>query len=285
MSKPSTFIGQTALAAILAIAASCSDKGHRPDALVMVDTSVLTRGELNEALPYGLSPTDSAKFAETYIRSWIDDKLIDQIAARNIPDTKEIDRLTTEYRRQLILHEYRRKMAASYAQADFPEDSLKAWYDRYGTTLRTTAPLIKGIYLKLPAESAVVTDMRRRIHSTRQSDIDRIEHTGVPVASDYEYFRDRWVEWAHIESKLPEDFNDDGESWLRANRKADITSGGFIHLLDITEYLPSGSKMPYELAAPLILEKLIADSRQEYDRRLRRELYDKALADGKIVIY
>ena len=277
-------LNNTALAAIALIVASCNDNG-RYDALASVGTAVLTHAELHDAMPLGLSQTDSAKFAETYIRNWIDDKLIDQIAVHNIPDTREIDRLTEEYRRQLILHEYRNKMAESYAETEFPDDTLKAWYDLYGATLRTTAPLIKGIYLKLPAESPVVADMRRYIRSTKETDIDKIEQNGAPIASDYEYFRDRWVEWSYIEAKLPEYFIGNDDSWLRTNKKLDRTSGGFTHLLDITEYLPTGSKMPYELAMPLIRERLIADSRQEYDRQLRRELYDKALADGKIVIY
>lgn len=276
-------ITSIALAAISLIAASCGHK--QPDAIVTVEDAVLTRNELHDAMPHGLTAADSARFAETYIRNWIDDQLIEKIAIRNIPDTREIDRLTREYRRQLILHEYRVKMAEAYAQNDFPDDTLRQWYDQYGSTLHTTSPYIKGIYMKLPAESPALADARRHIRSTRQKDIDRMEQAEATVATDYEYFRDQWVEWKHFEAKLPGDFTADSETWLKNNRKLDMTSGGFTYLIDITDYMPAGAKMPYEMAVPVIREKLMANSKQEYDRRLRSELYDKALADGKIVIY
>ena len=71
---------------IAAAAASCI-KEVPADAIVAVGNATLTLSDLRKAIPAGLSATDSATFAESYINSWISDMLITEIAEKNIPDT------------------------------------------------------------------------------------------------------------------------------------------------------------------------------------------------------
>ena len=77
-------------------------------------------------MPLGLSPSDSTKFARAYIRSWIDSKLVGEIAARNIGDIDRIDQLVEEYRNDLIMWEYRQRMYESHADKPLSSDSINA---------------------------------------------------------------------------------------------------------------------------------------------------------------
>ena len=90
-----------------------------------VGTDVLYLEDLKQAIPLGLSDADSTKLAQQYIRNWVEDVLFYQNAIRNIPDTKDIDRLVENYRRSLIEHEYQRsRMAEDEHHPETPEDAL-----------------------------------------------------------------------------------------------------------------------------------------------------------------
>ena len=63
-------------------------------------------------MPGGLCEADSIKFARAFIRKWMDENLVSEIAASEI-DMAGIEQMVDEYRRQLVMWEYRRQMADS----------------------------------------------------------------------------------------------------------------------------------------------------------------------------
>lgn len=270
----------TAAGALLLI--SCHNNAST-DAIATVGNASLSRSKVENAVPHGLSSQDSTRFAHAYIRNWIDDRILEVYAADELPDMDMIDKLTEEYRRQLIIQEYRRLLTNERIDADYPEDTIRAAYASMKHQLRTPAPLVRGLLLKLPDASPSVAEARRLYRSDRQKDIDRLEQ--LPDAMDYEYFRDRWMEWSSVAARVPADYGSEQESWPVTHRHLDFSTGGFNYMLSITECLPEGSIMPYEVARPYVLEKLLADSRVDFDRKLRRELYDKGMNDGKIVLF
>ncbi len=56
-----------------------------------------------------------------------------------------------------------------------------------------------------------------------------------------------------------------------------------MYLLDIDDYLPAGSPMPYEAAEPLVRERLLTLRRLDYDKRLRNALYAAGVENGTVV--
>ncbi|MDE6288971.1 MAG: hypothetical protein K2M00_09330, partial [Muribaculaceae bacterium] len=129
----------------LFLLASCGGK-KEPVAdenyLVRVGTARLTSADLHRSIPPGLSPEDSARYVKVYVKDWIDAHLISDIAPAEI-DMTEIDRLTEEYRKKLVLLEYRRRLFNSYADS-IPEDSLRAYYDVHKGDFILERPLIRG---------------------------------------------------------------------------------------------------------------------------------------------
>ena len=76
------------------------------DELAALDGQTLTVQQLREAIPAGLSEEDSTRLAQAFIRNWIDTRLVEKLASERV-DMDEIDRLTAQYRRDLISQRYR----------------------------------------------------------------------------------------------------------------------------------------------------------------------------------
>ena len=84
---------------ILILSTACSkNEQNSGDILVTVGNAVLTIDDLRKQLPSGLSEEDSIALSHSYIRSWIDSRLISEIASQNIGDLSEIDRMTEPQR-------------------------------------------------------------------------------------------------------------------------------------------------------------------------------------------
>ncbi len=271
--------------AALAMLSACSGE-NKPDGdtkiLVQLGEDILTTADVSSKLPGGLTPDDSVKYVRAYAKGWIEAKLISNIASGEI-DMTEINRLTEEYRNSLIMMEYRRRMFAAHADAIL-DDTIKSYYDQHKADFVLERPLVKGVYLKVPDDASNLATLKRLYISDRQNDIDRLEKEVLTSAIHYDYFRDHWIDWEQIENKIPYDFGQPLDKWLRTNRKLDTSLGGFTYLLMISEVLPIGSPMPFEAAKQLIIGRIQNTNRQAYDAQLTRGLYDQALQSGKLIV-
>ena len=251
-----------------------------PGALVVVGNHCLTRAEVDAHMRAGLSAADSTEMARAYIRSWIDGRLVTEVASEEV-DMAEIDRLTDEYRTELIKAQYRRTMAMQASDGMFAPDSLRAFYDSRHDEFVLERPMLRGIYLKVRDDAPNLPILRRLFKSDRATDIDRLEKEAL-TAVHYDYFRDRWVNLDQVETRIPIDFSAQVTASLQAGKPLDVHSGGCVYLLSVSEYLPSGSVMPFEAAEPLVRERLLTTHRMAYAARLRNELFSTAL-DREIV--
>jgi hypothetical protein len=279
---------KTSLITILyLLASSCSKDEKSPNSssdntvLVKVGRESLTVAELSKELPAGLTDEDSTKFARAYIRNWIDNRLVSEIAATDI-DMTEIDKMVNEYRNQLIMWEYRRQMFESHSESNMPEDSILAFYNQNREDFKLSRPLIRGVYVKLEEDSKDVKAIKKLYKSTKTEDLDQLEKLANNSAIHYDYFRDKWIDWEQVESRIPYDFGPNPDAFIKSHRNLEISLGGFTYLLSISDYLSTGSIMPLETARPLIESRLINRKRKDYDANLRKRLYDNAIKTGKI---
>ncbi len=240
----------------------------------------LTRTEVFENMPGGLTSGDSARFVKAYVNNWVDSHLVSEVAAGEI-DMSEIDRLVADYRNTLIMQEYRRRMFEAHA-AFVPDDSVKAYYELHKDEFVLERPMVKGTYLKVPDDAKNLSVLRRLYRSDKAGDADRLEKEVLSSAIHYDYFRDRWVDWEQIETRIPYDFGSSEALWLKNNRSLDRSLGGFTYLLYITDVLPAGKPMPLDAARNLVVNRLINQNRKAYDAQLMQTLRSEAEADGRL---
>ncbi len=271
-------------AAALASCAKGEPASVPSDAIASIDNEFLRMSQVRAQMPGGLSADDSAKFVQAYCQKWIDDRLILRVASKEV-DMTEIDRLVEEYRRELISSEYRRQMARHADTGVFSDDSLMAYYESHRKDFVLDRPLVKGVYLKLPDKAEHIAEIKKLYNSTRPQDMDKLEKAALGSAIHYDYFRDRWVDWEQIESKIPYEFPGGSAAFLHAGKPLNISNGGFTYLLSVSESIPAGEVMPFEAAKPLIRERLLSQLRRSYNNELMKTIYDRSLKKGVLVLY
>lgn len=255
-------------------------KAQAADAIAVVGQYTLTASQLSKDIPAGLSAGDSLRYVRAYVKEWVESQLISDIASRDL-DMSEIDRITEDYRRRLIMMEYRRQMFRTHA-AEIPDDSLRSFYESHKEEFVLDRPMVRGTYLKVPDDIANLRVMRRLYRSDKPADADLLEKEVLIGAIHYDYFRDRWVDWEQIETRIPYDFGERSCAWPSPHKYLDTSAGGFTYLLYITDVIPAGSTMPFEGAREEILVRMLNAERRAFDARLLQDLWETSLQNGDL---
>ena len=117
---------------VMCVVGGCNQQPSLSDAqglVVKLHDRGLSRESLLQALPKRLSSADSLIWTESYLKQWIKDELVYDVAQRNMDDeTKaEIDRLVDSYRRSLVRYRYQEQLVKERLSANITEAEKEAF--------------------------------------------------------------------------------------------------------------------------------------------------------------
>lgn len=276
------------VALCVAFLTACKPGLQNPDTrgefLVRVGDSTLTRENLAENIPAGLPEADSARQARAFIRSWIETQLISQAAGKSLINNEEIERMVEDYRRDLIAREYFNRYYSAATAKGFPADSVTAYYQKHKDLFLLERPVVRGIYVKVPAKHPRLNEIRKLMASGREADVDKLEKAVLSPEIHYDYFRDRWVDLQLIESKIPVEINATTIASFRNKGNITLNDNDFIYLLKISDFIDAGETAPREFADEKIRTAMEFERRGELERTLQRDLLQQARNRGEIEI-
>lgn len=252
--------------------------------LVEVDGNFLYQEDLALAQPAGLSKDDSVLFAENYIRNWVEDILLYETASRNIPDNEKINQLVEHYRRALIMHSYQQNLIEQKLSAEITEEEIKEFYDKNKNLFVLDAPLIKGLFIKVPLKEPGVNNVRTWYKKNTPENIEKLEKFSLKGAVDYLYFYDRWLPASDLVSRIPFAVQD-AESYLDQHRQTEVKDEQFCYFLNVDDYLGAGQEKPLDFARTEIKEILMNLKQVDFMRKVKADLYKNASDRNRITYY
>lgn len=265
----------------------CACKQTRPiddaDVLVRVKDRVLGREEIQRQIPRSLSSADSLLMAESLAKKWVKDALVYEVALRNLEreERAEVDRLVEEYRHSLIRYRYEEQLVRERLSSDFQESDKLRFYEENQSKFVLDKALIKGLFLKVPADAPGLADVKKWYRSTSESAVEKIEKYSVQNAVIYDYFYDKWVDFDQVMDNIPMRVTD-ANAFLKANRYVEMCDSTYCYLLNISDYLPIGRVAPYDYAGPQIIEMLTNQRKVQFLKDFEDELYNDAVKHGDV---
>jgi len=251
--------------------------------LVKVHGNSLHRSEVEKLIPSNLSSADSFLLAENYIEKWIKDVLTFEVAKRNIGrEEVEINRLVEEYRRSLLRHRYQEYMIRNRLTAEIRAYEKVAFYEENIHKFVLKKNLIKGLFLKIPAESSGLADVRKWYKSANPDDLENIEKFSIQNAAIYDYFYDQWIDFDEMLNKIPIQVSNKVQ-FLKTNRQVEVTDSVYCYFLNISEYLPVGDVAPFEYADTQIQEMMVNKRKMDFLKNFEEELYQDAIRKGEVI--
>ena len=248
--------------------------------LVTVKDSVLTKEAVERMIPAGLEAADSIAMFETILNNWVQHQVLARVAEENLTDMDRIDRLTREYRDQLIIEDYLRKMTSTGSGTPSVKE-MKTYYDAHPEEFILSQPILKGAWLQT-SDDAQIEQLRQWMQSKEESSLDQLEKYGMKHAMRYEYFGDTWVPWSEVTERIPYRFGN-ADEFLADNNDFETVKGNEIYLLHVREWLPSGAQEPFESARQKIAGILMDRTTEDKRASLIRSIYQNAMKEGTLV--
>lgn len=277
----------------LAIAVGCGRTKTDPvnadtDFVAQYRDSVLRLSDVLRRLPPGISAADSSELIRKIVDQWIEGFLIEDLAAGQIDDMDRIDALTASYRRSLIADSYRRKMRRNGVQP-VDIDGVKAYYKAHSAELKLERPIVKGIFIRIPASSRYLDDIRQWMRQADPDSYDALENTGRREATAFRYFADQWTDFDVIAGEIPSRLGD-GDLFVESTVDYETELNGTVYMLHLTDFRRSGEIMPEEYASPIIEDRMKALHLADYEAGLMKALRASAvekeiLKEGNYIIH
>lgn len=250
------------------------------DILLRYGEKELKYSDVVAQIPDGVTYGDSMLLFNTIVDAWINDVVLSEFAEERLLDISTINRRVSEYRNALIVQEYLTRMRETQTPK-IEEQKIKEYYETNRKDLKLEQPLIKGVFLKVNAESSGQESIKKYLTSSDPNAIDKLEQDWFDRALEYNYFRDKWIDWKTLSSMMPYRFGD-AEIFLRENDFLEIRHGDCNYYLQISEYLPVGEEQPYEFARIWISDLLTQTELKQYQSDLVESIIKKAIKENKL---
>lgn len=247
--------------------------------LVEVGDSTLYLNDVERQIPSGLNPQDSLALFNSIVENWLKSMIMKDVAASNIDDFEKINKLTEEYRNNLIIEQYLKSKEEEIEKISSAE--IEDYYSNHQESLELQYPLVKGIFIKIPDTDDKYNSIKKWIFNGNSASIDNIEKYGLKEAALYELFKDHWIDWNEIADEIPYRFYD-ADAFLSSTKNFETSYGGWTYLLHIYDYVPAGEKIPKEYANKLIEEILRKERVTLLRKNLLNSLYKQGVKEKKI---
>ncbi|GHT74372.1 hypothetical protein AGMMS50262_07200 [Bacteroidia bacterium] len=272
----------TALIVLSLLAVSCrKETASTVEGIVRVGDRILTQVDLNEALPPFSNPDDSTLAAEHYIRSWINDNLLYEVAKKNISNKETIDQLVENYRKSLIIYQYQEELVNEKVSKTIDDRSIAEYYEANKERFRLDRPLIKGLFLKIPIGAPQIEKVRSWYRNITPATVDDMEKYCVKNAGSFDCFVDKWVDLNELMDNWPVNYTNETDV-IRSNKFIEQKDDTYYYFLNISGYVLAGDITPLEFVKSNIKEILINQKKIDFLRKTEEELYNKALNNGQI---
>lgn len=262
---------------------SSRSKTNAADALVTVNGESLYEEDLRKAMPIGLHGADSTRFADAYIRNWVEDAVLFMQAEDNIPRDVKVDELVASYRRSLIMHVYQEELVRQKLDKELSDADMQSYYDAHKDLFRATRPYVKGLFLKVPSGSSQLGKVRTWYRNPDGENLDRLEKFSVSSAVQFDYFADRWKPVSELSAKIPLAALSSSDGYLKTNRNVEVRDTAYCYFLHVDEFVGTGEQLPFDVVKSEIKEMLINIKRVDFIRQTKKDLYERALKNKEII--
>ena len=250
------------------------------EAVAKVKDRILTREEVELQMPKGISSADSLMRAESIVKKWIIDVLMDDVAYHNVGDDKAgIDLLVNEYRRSLIRHRYQERIVRDKISAEINEYDQMEYYEENKDQFVLSENLIKGLFIKVPVSAPRLDNLRKWYVSGSEDALEEIEKYSIQNAIIYDYFYDHWETFTGVMEKIPYQITN-AVQFLNVNNHFEVTDSTHVYFLNISDKLLVGGPAPFDYVKTQI-QSMIANKRKiDYLREFGETLYLDAVRKG-----
>jgi hypothetical protein len=241
---------------------------------------------LTELLPKGISPEDSARMAERYVRSWVRKHLLISEAAKKIElDQQELERKVQDYRYSLMVYEYEKEYVRKNLNREISEEEVQAYYEKNKDNFQLKQNIVRALLVKIPKNSPKSGNLREFMQLNKPGDKEKVKAYAYRFATHYKLDDEVWVNFDELIMNTPLAGMPNKVQWLRNNKYAETSDEDHIYFLRIQDYKITDEISPLEFVRDQIETIIVNKRKTELAAKLEEEVYENARKTNAFEVY
>lgn len=264
---------------------SCQDNSHTIDAekpIARVGNRYLYASDI-KGIGSGLTKEDSLYQVNIQIDQWIRDKLMEQVAERNIASSSEIERMVMDYRASLIMSSYETALLNQRLDKEITPQQLSEYYNNNIEQYQSGLSWIRCLFVKAEKNSEDVNQLRKWFKSENGVDFERIKLFCAQNQTTHMLNEGLWIKLKTLKQHIPSSMITNRH--LKEGRILDQTDEDFIYLLQVFEYRDKDEATPLPQVKDEIARILLHQRKNNIMRQIRDDIYADAKSKNQFEIY
>jgi hypothetical protein len=250
-----------------------------------VANKVLTVEELSKNVPDYLDATDSALWADDYIKKWVQRELLLLKAEENLKgNEKDVKQELEEYRNSLIVFRYKNELIRQKMDTTVKESDIRKYYNEHLESFILNRNIVKAIYIKVPRQVSSPDDLKQLCSSNDPEKQARLNQYCLSYAKAYDRFNDQWVAADQVMKYTPAVIPDQQHFWEK-NRFIESTDMDFYYLVCIRDFRLAGQDSPLEYVQGDIKNIILNKQKLDFLKQIEKDIYQEGLDNKKVKLF
>lgn len=250
-----------------------------------VANKVLTVEELSKNVPDYLDATDSALWADDYIKKWVQRELLLLKAEENMKgNEKDVSQELEEYRNSLIVFRYKNELIRQKMDTIVKDADIQKYYNEHRESFILNRNIVKAIYIKVPRQVSSPEDLKQLCSSNDPEKQAKLNEYCMSYAKAYDRFNDQWVAADQVMKYTPVAIPDQQHFWEK-NRFIETTDMDFYYLVCIRDYRLAGQSSPIEFVKGDIQNIILNKQKLDFLKQIEKDIYKEGLDNNKVKLF
>lgn len=239
----------------------------------------LYRSDLVRMIPPDAAKEDSAALARQFIDAWARERVLLHKAEENLSTAqKDVDQQLRDYRESLIVYAYEQALVSQKLDTNVSAGEIEAYYAENEKNFELKDNIVRARWFKLrETDKRVLKKVEDLWRSEKPEGFHDLEVLLAQRGSVINDTHDDWMAFSELQQQVPLR-PDNPTDWIPRQRKVIVSDSVGVFFVDLLEHRLKNSVSPLELVHAEIRSILINQRKLQLIERMRKDLYDEALA-------
>ena len=258
----------------------------KPKAIARVGENYLFQDDIVDLVPKGTSKKDSVAIVKSFIDRWATQKLLFEVAERNIGTDKvaEFKSLIEQYKIDLYTKAHIESLVIRQIDTIVTDEQIDDYYTKNKQYFKNSSELVKLRYINLVKENPKFAKIKSKFSSFTKKDRKELEQLAVQFKS-YAFNDSIWVDINQVYEKIPFINLENKQKYISSGINFQYPDSTTVWLVKVNKVLPKDSPTPLEFLKPTIEQIIINNRKLELINTIEKEITNDAIKDNKYEIY
>ena len=243
----------------------------------------LFRSDLVGMIPPGTPVEDSAALARQYIDAWARERVLLHKAEENLSTAqKDVEQQLRDYRESLIVFAYEQALVDQKLDTNVSTAEIENYYKQNEKNFELKDNIVRARWFKLrETDKRVLKKVEDLWRSEKPEGLHDLEVLLAQRGSVINDTHDEWMAFSELQQQVPL-HPDNPTDWIPRQRKVMVSDSVGTWFVDLLEHRLKNSVSPMTLVRAEIRSILINQRKLQLIERMRKDLYEEALAQQDV---